>query len=204
MVAPVNSNSTGFIRHFLSPNRNILTFIDSYRTLASAKAVVSLTFSRYFQRLMANPESIQIRDAHAEDASIIAEYNAEMAIETENIRLDPEVVRRGVRAVFADESRGRYFVAAVDGKVAGQLLITHEWSDWRDGDIWWIMSVYVHPTYRRRGVFRALYDHVRLMAKEAGARGLRLYVEKENQAGQATYKNLGMDLTHYLVMEEMF
>src|SRR5689334_14458476 len=107
---------------------------------------------------MSVSDPITIRDARAEDTLIIAVYNVAMAIETEKIRLDPEVVRRGVRAVLEDESKGRYFVAEANGKVAGQLLITHEWSDWRDGDIWWIMSVYVHPDYRRRGVFRALYD----------------------------------------------
>jgi ribosomal protein S18 acetylase RimI-like enzyme len=83
-------------------------------------------------------------------------------------------------------------------------MITHEWSDWRNGDVWWIQSVYVHPDFRRRGLFRTLYQYVTERAKERGAVGIRLYVEKENANAQRTYASLGMGETHYLVMEEMF
>ena len=148
--------------------------------------------------------AIIIRDAQLVDAPTIADFNIAMALESENLRLDPPTVLAGVRAVFADPARGRYFLATIDAKIVGQLLITHEWSDWRNGDIWWIESVYVHPDHRRCGVFRTLYSQVRSIAQEEGARGLRLYVERENHRAQNTYKSLGMDLTHYLVMEEMF
>jgi ribosomal protein S18 acetylase RimI-like enzyme len=151
--------------------------------------------------MSANP--ILIRDATPADAPTIAEFNVRMAMETEHLKLDPPTVLAGVRAVLSDPSRGRYFVADINGTVAGQLLITHEWSDWRNADIWWIESVYVHPDYRRAGVFRTLYDQVRAIARNAGACALRLYVERENLRAQNTYKSLGMDLTHYLVMEEM-
>jgi len=146
---------------------------------------------------------MEIREARIGDAEAIADFNARMAMETEKIELAPEVVLAGVKAVFDDASRGRFFVAEMEGKVVGQLLITHEWSDWRNGDIWWIQSVYVHADFRRHGVFRELYAYVREEARTAGARGLRLYVEMDNQRAQKTYESLGMGLTHYLVMEEM-
>ena len=91
-----------------------------------------------------------------------------MAMETENLALDPSTISPGVRAVFADPSRGQYFVAESDGNVVGCLMITHEWSDWRNGDIWWIQSVYVHEDFRRKGVFSALYQHVQKVAHAAG------------------------------------
>ncbi len=126
-----------------------------------------------------------------------------MAMETENLALDPAAVDAGVRAALADPEKAIYFIAEIDGRVVGQLMITHEWSDWRNGDMWWIQSVYVLPDSRRRGVFRALYQHVRQQARALGVVGLRLYVEKENLPAQTTYSGLGMHLSHYLLMEEM-
>jgi ribosomal protein S18 acetylase RimI-like enzyme len=149
-------------------------------------------------------ESLHIRSATAEDASIIAEFNIRMAMETENLALDPSTIFPGVRAVFADPTRGQYFVAESAGNVVGCSMITHEWSDWRNGDIWWIQSVYVHADFRRTGVFSALYRHVQKVARAAGAVGLRLYMEEENAAAQATYERMGMRVTHYRVLEEMF
>ena len=149
-------------------------------------------------------QTVHIRSATADDASIIAEFNIRMAMETENLALDPSTISPGVRAVFADPSRGQYFVAESDGNVVGCLMITHEWSDWRNGDIWWIQSVYVHEDFRRKGLFSALYQHVQKVAHAAGAVGLRLYMEEENAAAQATYQRMGMRLTHYRVLEEMF
>jgi ribosomal protein S18 acetylase RimI-like enzyme len=145
-----------------------------------------------------------IRPANPSDAATIADFNARMAIETEGVTLPPEVVGPGVRAALADAAKAIYFVAEVDGRVGGQLMITHEWSDWRNGDIWWVQSVYVHPDFRRRGLFRALYEHARQAAKEAAAVGIRLYVEENNVNAQAVYKQLGMLLTHYKVMEEIW
>ena len=141
--------------------------------------------------------------ARLQDAPIIIEFNAALAWETEHLRLDPQTLERGVRAGLEDPAKARYFVAEVDDRVVGQLMLTLEWSDWRNGEIWWIQSVYVHPDLRRRGVFAALYRHVEQLAREAGAVGLRLYVVRDNATGQATYRQLGMELTEYLVMENL-
>lgn len=148
--------------------------------------------------------NLRIRQASGEDAATIADFNRRMAMETEQLALDPETVRNGVRAALADKTKASYFVAEVDGAVVGQLMITHEWSDWRNGDLWWIQSVYVHPDHRRGGVFKALYQHVQRAARAAGAAGLRLYVERDNAVAQHSYAKLGMSMTHYAVMEEMF
>src|SRR5258706_7988212 len=114
-------------------------------------------------------QAVHIRSATADDASIIADFNIRMAMETEKLAVDPSSIFPGVRAVLVDPSRGQYFVAEIEGKVAGCLSITHEWSDWRNGDIWWIQSVYVHEDFRREGVFSALYRHVQKVARAAGA-----------------------------------
>ncbi len=153
---------------------------------------------------------VEIRDARADDAPLLAAWNAAMALETENKRLDPDTVARGVRAVFEKPERARYFVAerANDNgapEPAGTLMLTHEWSDWRSGDWWWIQSVYVAPTHRRRGVYRALYAHVLALAHATPeVCGLRLYVEKHNTDAQRTYASMGMGDAGYLVFEEEF
>ena len=150
-----------------------------------------------------NP-TLTIRPARPSDADVLADYNVRMARETESIDLDPATVSRGVRAALADPQKAIYFVAEVDGRVVAQLMITHEWSDWRDGDIWWVQSVYVHPDYRKAGAFKALYRHTEQAAKDAGAVGIRLYVDAHNEVAQAAYARLGMHLGNYRVMEEMF
>ena len=147
---------------------------------------------------------MEVRAAAPSDLDALVEGNRAMARETEDYELDPEVVRAGVRAVFAAPARGRYFVAEDDGRVAGQLMITYEWSDWRNADVWWIQSVYVWPTYRKSGVYRALYGHVQSLAFESGAAGLRLYVDRRNVAAQGVYQRLGMNGDHYLLFEKMF
>src|SRR5215475_7738426 len=122
---------------------------------------------------------IRIRAAFVTDAGPIIEFQQAMARETESVELDPAVVARGVQAVFDDPSRGRYFVAEAEGEVIASLLITYEWSDWRDGNVWWIQSVYVRPEHRRRGVYARMYDEVRAAAmRDAGVRGIRLYVDR--------------------------
>ncbi|HEY8747360.1 MAG TPA: GNAT family N-acetyltransferase [Tepidisphaeraceae bacterium] len=146
---------------------------------------------------------MNVRSARSEDASFIVESNCRMATETESLSLDRETVDRGVRAVLEDASKGRYFLATIDDVPVGQLMITFEWSDWRNGMIWWIQSVYVAPDYRRRGVFTALYDHVRSLVSTSGGVGLRLYVEENNATAQRTYQRMGMGMSHYRVMEEM-
>ena len=153
---------------------------------------------------MPDPIPLRVRRGVPADADMLAEFNTRMALETEGVRLDPAVIGPGVRAALADEAKAIYFVAEAAGRVVGQLMVTHEWSDWRNGDIWWVQSVYVHPDHRRRGVFRGLYDHARGEAKKVGAVGVRLYVEENNAAAQAVYRQLGMEMSHYRVMEEMF
>lgn len=145
-----------------------------------------------------------VRPARPDDAEALVEFNFRMARETEDLTLDRDVLARGVRAALADANKALYFVAEVGGLPAGALMITHEWSDWRNGDLWWIQSVYVLPDYRKAGVFKALYRHVQQAARDAGAVGLRLYVEKENAVAQQVYARLGMTMTHYAVMEEIF
>lgn len=148
---------------------------------------------------------MKIRRARLSDAATIADYNARMAWETERLRLDLKRVTRGARALIKDEAKGFYFVVEIDGKIAGQLLITFEWSDWRNGNFWWIQSVYVAPEFRERGVFRALYAHVHMLAKSRrDVCGLRLYVEHENGRAQKAYARLGMKEAHYKIFETDF
>jgi ribosomal protein S18 acetylase RimI-like enzyme len=144
---------------------------------------------------------VSIRTASPADVADLAAWNAAMAWETEHKRLDPERLRRGVGAVLEQPQRGFYLVAEMDGTAVGGLLVTYEWSDWRCGDFWWIQSVYVVPAARRSGVFRALHAAVAERARDAGAVGLRLYVETENARAQATYEGLGMQRCHYFMYE---
>jgi GNAT superfamily N-acetyltransferase len=139
-----------------------------------------------------------IRDAAREDVPFLADCNLAMAFESEGKRLDPGVLTRGIVAVFDHPERGFYLVAERAGEAVGSLLITHEWSDWRNGGWWWIQSVYVMPQARRSGVFRAMYREVEMRGQAApGVIGLRLYVEKQNVKAQATYASLGMEPAHY-------
>lgn len=127
-----------------------------------------------------------------------------MALETEGIHLDMDVLTRGVRAVLAGRQAGAYRVLEKDGQIAAQLMLTYEWSDWRAATVWWIQSVYVWPDFRRQGLYRRLYRSVEAEAREAGAAGLRLYVEVENARAQATYRALEMNGERYTVFEAMF
>jgi ribosomal protein S18 acetylase RimI-like enzyme len=148
---------------------------------------------------------IEIRDATPADGPVIADYNSKMAVETEGKSLDPDMIGPGVAAVLGDSAKGRYWVATIDGEIAGQLMVTYEWSDWRNGAIWWIQSVYVPRQFRRRGVFSALYKHVESLAQdEKDVCGIRLYVEKGNARAKETYMSLGMKMTAYDVMETIF
>lgn len=147
--------------------------------------------------------NLRVRRAAAPDAEVIARYNAAMAIETEHLDLERERLLAGVRAVLADAGKGFYLVAETEGAVAGQMMITYEWSDWRNGWFWWIQSVYVIAEYRRRGVFRTLFEHVQTAArKDPEVIGLRLYVERGNLSAQKTYRMLGMADTGYFVLEK--
>ena len=126
-----------------------------------------------------------------------------MAMETEGYRLNHETISAGVYAVFDEPSKGRYFIAESEEKTIGSLLVTYEWSDWRNSFVWWIQSVYVMPEARRMGIFRMMYNHIGNLAVKEGAAGLRLYVESENIKAQKTYEAMGMDSTHYRMYEWM-
>jgi len=146
---------------------------------------------------------VAVRAATPADVKFLVEGNARMALETENLTLDRQRLRTGVEAVFADAERGFYLIAEVDGEPAGQMMITYEWSDWRNAVFWWIQSVYTVPKMRGRGVFKALYAAVEEMAEQrGGVCGLRLYVEAHNEAAQATYRRCGMSETVYRMFEK--
>ncbi len=148
------------------------------------------------------PINIEIRQAGPGDAQIIADFNLRLARETEQLELVPDTVYEGVRALLSDARKGIYFVAHVGGEITGQLMITYEWSDWRNGTIWWLQSVYVKPEFRRRGVFRALFHHVQGLASSQGdVTALRLYMHAENRTARESYRILGMKQTKYEVLE---
>jgi len=149
--------------------------------------------------------SISIRDAEPADAATIAEFNRLLAEESEDVTLDPPTVAAGVAALLGDPGLGRYWLAELDGEVVGQIMTTREWSDWRNGMLWWIQSVYVQPAVRGRGVFSALYRHVEGLARETpGICGLRLYVDNRNERARRVYEAMGMADGGYRVMEDIF
>jgi len=147
---------------------------------------------------------MKIRIADANDVGSLVEFNQAMAYETEGKTLDSSVLGSGVRAVFDDARRGFYVVCESEDQIIGGLMITYEWSDWRNGWFWWIQSVYVLPEFRGQGVYKRLYGFVRDAASKRGdVCGFRLYVEKENVVAQTSYENLGMERTYYLMYEQL-
>lgn len=148
---------------------------------------------------------ITIRRATEKDQETIVSFNRRMARETEGKELDPKTVAAGVTEVFRSPAKGFYLVAEMDGKVAAQLMVTTEWSDWRDGDFWWIQSVYVDPPYRRKGIYRKLHERVVEMAKsKQRVCGIRLYVDRSNTTALKTYSRLNMTRSQYDIMEHDF
>jgi GNAT superfamily N-acetyltransferase len=148
---------------------------------------------------------IAVRVATAADAEFLVRGNAAMALETEHLSLDLDRLRDGVHALFEQSGRGVYYVAELDGQRAGQMMITYEWSDWRNGLFWWIQSVYVEPRFRSQGVFKAVYRHVENLARTTpGVCGLRLYVENSNSQAQEIYQRLGLQRTAYQMFEVDF
>jgi GNAT superfamily N-acetyltransferase len=148
---------------------------------------------------------IRIREACLPDAPVITEFNRRMAWETERLKLDPEVLLPGVTAVLNDSTKGVYFLAETNGSIVGQLMITYEWSDWRNGNLWWIQSVFVKEEFRGQGVFRALFKHLENLARSSdGVAGLRLYMHADNKAARQTYERLGMKHSEYEVFEVDF
>ncbi len=147
---------------------------------------------------------ITIRDAKAEDLQIITDFQMEMALETEALKLDREVLSAGVSSVLNDNSKARYFIAHTSSESVGMLMITFEWSDWRNGWVWWIQSVYTKPGFRKMGVYKLLYDHIKnLVINSNNIRGVRLYVDKRNVPAQRVYESLGMNGEHYTTYEWM-
>ncbi len=147
--------------------------------------------------------SISVRTATIEDSQTIAGYQIAMAMETEEKTLEPGIVEPAVRAVFEDESgaKGFYVVAEVNGKIVGSLLVTFEWSDWRNSNMWYIQSVYVDAECRGQGAFKALYQHVLELAKKDNVMFVRLYVETENVKAQKAYEKLGMKRMPYYMYD---
>jgi ribosomal protein S18 acetylase RimI-like enzyme len=149
-------------------------------------------------------DSIQVRRATAGDGEALIGFNAAMALETERKVLLPKVVSAGVHYLLKHPGAGFYVVAQSGRQIAGALMVTNEWSDWRNGNFWWIQSVYVRPEFRRRGVYRQLYRHLQtLAAHDSTVCGFRLYVERDNVRAQATYRTSGMHETRYIVFEEL-
>ncbi|GAA0853486.1 GNAT family N-acetyltransferase [Aliiglaciecola litoralis] len=146
---------------------------------------------------------MNIRRAEQQDLTALVEFNQAMAMETENKQLDQQTLTAGVRALLEDSNKGFYLVAELqDKQIAGSLMVTYEWSDWRNSQFWWIQSVYVKPQNRRTGVYAGLYNKVKELASEtSGVCGFRLYVEKDNLIAQRTYESLGMHSSHYYMYE---
>lgn len=146
---------------------------------------------------------MDIRLASRSDASALVGFNQAMALETEGKALSTEILSPGVAAVFEDENKGFYVVAEIEGAVVGGLLVTFEWSDWRNKWFWWIQSVYIRPEYRGRSIYSRLYSFVKDLAEKRGnVCGFRLYVEHDNVHAQRVYEKLGMRRSHYLAYEE--
>ncbi|WP_019529363.1 GNAT family N-acetyltransferase [Dasania marina] len=149
-------------------------------------------------------QTLAIRPATLNDAQALADFNSAMAMETEHMTLAPEVILAGVRNLITNPHRGFYLVAEVEDKVVASLMVTTEWSDWRNGEFWWVQSVYVQAAWRRQGLYTRLYNKVKQLAQQQGdVCGFRLYVEQDNHIAQQTYKQVGMAETHYKLFEEI-
>ncbi len=147
---------------------------------------------------------INIHSAKQDDINTIVEFQLKMALETEDLSLDPTIVKRGVEAVFNDQNKGSYYVAKEQGHLVACLMTTPEWSEWRNGTVLWIQSVYVRPSHRGKGIFRQMYAHIQdLVHGQADLRGIRLYVDKSNTDAQKVYNAIGMDNDHYQLYEWM-
>jgi RimJ/RimL family protein N-acetyltransferase len=148
--------------------------------------------------------AILIRKSEPADIAVIAEFQQQLALETENYHLDISIVKNGIKAMFDDRSLGMYFIAERNGEIVGCHSITYEWSDWRNGMVWWIQSVYVVKSQRKHGIFKAMFDNLKeFVQKDPGIVGLRLYVDKTNLRAQEVYQKMGMNGEHYSVFEMM-
>jgi GNAT superfamily N-acetyltransferase len=148
---------------------------------------------------------IEVRQAVSTDVETITQFNIALCRETEGRELDPVTVIKGVSRFVSESKRGKYFVAVIDGQVVGQAAHTFEWSDWRNGELWWIQSVYVHPDFRGQGVFRTLFTHIKELGEaDVDCCGIRLYMERENETARESYRRLGFHETGYVVFERLF
>ena len=145
---------------------------------------------------------VNIRKASREDAAALVEFNQAMALETEGKSLDPAKITAGVEGVFSDEQKGFYVVAETSGAIVGGLMVTYEWSDWRNAWFWWIQSVFIRPQARGQSLYRRMYDFVKEQAASGNVCGFRLYVENDNYHAQKVYDAVGMKASHYLMYEE--
>ncbi|MCL1046593.1 GNAT family N-acetyltransferase [Shewanella sp. 1_MG-2023] len=147
---------------------------------------------------------MKIRKGQLSDLAALVEFNQAMAMETENLSLDNALLTKGVDTMLNSPEKGFYLVAEIEGEIAGSLMVTLEWSDWRATNYCWIQSVYIRPQNRRQGIYAKLYQTVKTKAAEmGGAASFRLYVEHDNLAAQKTYESLGMEQSHYLMYEEL-
>ena len=145
---------------------------------------------------------MEIRKAKPSELATLVSFQQKMAQETENLELNQDILNKGVKAVFDDQNKGIYYVAVENNEVIASLMITFEWSDWRNGQVYWIQSVYVLPAHRGKGVYKQMYLHLKKVVDETpGILGLRLYVEKDNLNAQKVYSKLGMDGEHYKMFE---
>lgn len=152
---------------------------------------------------MSKIENLIVRFGRLDDAKTLAEFNKAMAFESEGLVLDFQNVLSGIKNLMLQTELGFYLIAEIDNKPVGTLMITYEWTDWRDGLFWWIQSVYVIPEMRKRGVYKTLYEFVKILAKsDSRVRGFRLYVDKDNQNAIEVYKKLGMTESNYILFEE--
>ena len=148
--------------------------------------------------------NIEIRKAHKSDCNSIVKFQEEIAWDTEHYKLDHDTVKKGVEAVLNNNALGVYYVAIMENEVVGSLLTTFEWSDWRNGTVLWIQSVYVDSSYRKQGVYGALYNHIKtLVGIDESLKGIRLYVDESNKGAREVYSRLGMNGEHYRVFEWM-
>ncbi len=147
---------------------------------------------------------IKIREATTKDISLIVSFQLKMAMESEEMLLDKAILENGVNAVFEDQNKGRYYVAGFENQIVGSMLNTYEWSDWRNGIIIWFQSVYVMPEYRKNGIFKNMYQHIKnIVEKNDQYKGMRLYVDVGNLKAQKVYADMGMVGDHYFTYEWM-
>lgn len=145
---------------------------------------------------------MNIRKAKLSDIEVIAKFNYNLALETENKELDMDILKKGVENLIKDSSKGQYYVYTANDKIVGQIMHTYEWSDWRNKIFLWVQSVYVDKEYRQKGVFKSLYNYVKnICDNDESIGGIRLYVEKQNINAQNTYKHLGMEKCEYDMYE---